>query len=127
MENNTIGQGTTSQTRSDHSSSSNKGRISTDSVTSPNSPEHPPSPEVLSFAESAKLALAVRRASTAADTIPVTQMDGETIADAVGVFIAGVRICLLNSEGDEDQVFSFLRELAGLMHELIKIGSYGKQ
>ncbi|KAJ3055355.1 hypothetical protein HK097_010781 [Rhizophlyctis rosea] len=63
----------------------------------------------MNFKEAAKLALAVRRASDSADATPIRRVEGEGVEDAVGVLIAGIRIALLNVEGEESKVRRALR------------------
>ncbi|KAJ3296469.1 hypothetical protein HK104_001562 [Borealophlyctis nickersoniae] len=67
-----------------------------------------PSPEEAPMKEFAKLALAVRRAASTPD-IAVAEVEGEMVADAVGVLIAGVRICLCTVEGDEEKLRKAVR------------------
>ena len=37
--------------------------------------------------------------------VVISSVDGESIADAIGVYFSGIRILLLNVEGEEDKVF----------------------
>ncbi|KAJ3031119.1 hypothetical protein HDV00_008509 [Rhizophlyctis rosea] len=79
-----------------------------------------PSPSSMSFKEAAKLALAVRRASDSADLTPIPHVDGETIEDAIGVLVAGVRIALIVIEGEETKLRTAL-QYAERAVELVRV------